>query len=144
MGVRLRMFKLRFWDGHVHAVAATGVDGEHFDGPGVDLRGERAREAFDAAVPMLERLAELEPGIRVRSLSLNLERRRLLATLEPTTPETDPRYRVVRLDEGAVLDRVLDAAAPVITLLGERVADALQRRGHMETGDPGGASGGSV
>jgi len=138
------MFKLRFWDGHVHAAAATGVDGEAFDGPGVDLRGDQAQEAFEAAAPVLERLAELEPGIRVRSLSLDLERPRLLATLEPTTPEADPRYRVVRLDRGAVLDRVLEAAGPVLELLTARVADALHRRGHMETGDPGGANDGSV
>lgn len=138
------MFKLRPWDRHVHAVAATGPDGERFEGPGVDMRGARAEEVFEAGEPLWAALQELEPGIRIRSLSLDLERPRLLATLEPTTPEADPRFRVIRLDAGFPLDRVVAASRPVIELLTTRVADALQRRRTMETGDPGGESDGPV
>lgn len=138
------MFVLRPRDEHVHAAPATGLDGRGFRGPGVDLRGADAREAFDAARPLLEALAELEPGIGVRSVSVDLDRPRVLLTLEPTTPAADARPRVVRLEAGFALDRLLDAAAPVIELLTDRVASALQRRGQMETGDPGGASDGSV
>ena len=128
MTLRLRLFKLRPWDRHVHAVAATDPDGAPFDGPGTDLRGEDADRAFAKAQPLFDLLARIEPGARVRSLSLDLERPRLLATLEPAIPAADPRPRVIRIDCGWALDAALEAAGAVIAHLELRTADALRRR----------------
>lgn len=140
------MFKLRIWDRHVHAVAATDPEGEPFDGPGVDLRGEAADRAFEAAQPLWDLLHQLEPGIRVRSLSLHLERPRLLATLEPTTPEADDRPRVIRLDSssGWAMEAAIEAAGPVTAYLETRAAEALRRRRQAGTGPIAGDGSGGV
>jgi hypothetical protein len=144
--LRLRSFKLRFFDGHIHAVPATDARGCPFAGPGCDLRDERAAAVLDAAGPVLDVLREVEPGVVVRSLSLDLERRRLLATLEPPGGDAASgrtggsrgrlaagaaatRSRVVRIDAGALFDRCLAAAAPCIARLERECAVSLSRRG---------------
>jgi hypothetical protein len=146
--LRLRSFKLRFFDGHIHAVPATDAAGCPFGGPGCDLRGARAAAVLDAAAPLLEVLREVEPGVTVRALSIDLERGRLLATLEATTATADVeagagggagdgagdaaapgrRPRVVRVDAGALLDRCVEAAAPCIERLSRECAASLARR----------------
>jgi len=115
--VRIRSFKLRFTDGHARVVPATDDAGCPFQGPGVDLRGERAEEAFRQAKPLVDALSAFEPGVVVRSLSIDVERGRLLATLLPTTPEADPRPRVVRIEGGGAMSALLPLA--------QRVADSL-------------------
>lgn len=127
--MRLRSFKLRIFDNHVWIVPAVGNDGCVFAGPGVTLRGDEAHEAFALALPLLEALARFEPGITVRAMSVDLERPRLLATLEPTTPDRDPRPRVVRADAGPLLSEILRDADPLLDYLGEKAALALRRRG---------------
>jgi len=124
----LRSFKLRIADRHVRIVPAEDERGCPFAGPGVDLRGEWAARALEAAAPVLCALRDLEPGIVIRSVSIDLERPRLLATLEPTTPEADPRPRVVRIDEGPALRAILDASGPLQRLLLEAAHRALAAR----------------
>jgi hypothetical protein len=126
--VELRSFKLRLADKHARVVPRTDARGCPFSGPGVDLRGEEAEEAFRAAAPLIAVLAEAEPGIRVRSIALDLERPRVTATLDPTTPGNDPRPRVVRLDDGPLLRRCLDASAAATAVLAAAAARALARR----------------
>lgn len=125
--MRLRSFKLRLVDVHVRVVPATDAAGCPFAGPGVDLRGEAAMAAIELAAPLLAALAEVEPGIVVRSLAVDLERPRVTASLEPTT-HADRRPRVVRIDEGAILRRLLDASAPICDHLAQEAAGALSRR----------------
>ena len=123
--LRLRSFKLRFTERHVRVVPAVGVDGCPFGGPGVDLFASDADAVFASAGPLLRMLASLEPGITVRSLSLDLERPRLLATLEPASGE---RPRVVRVDAGALLEQVLEQAEPLVVTLSAPVLRTLKAR----------------
>jgi hypothetical protein len=126
MPLALRSFKLRMWDRHAWIVPATDARGCPFGGPGVTLRGEPADLAFAHAAPLLAALRAFEPGIEIRSLSVDLERPRILATLVPPTPTERPR--VVRLDDPATVERVLRGSDPLLRYLSERAAEALARR----------------
>ncbi len=126
--LQIRSFKLRLADRHVRVVPATDEQGCPFAGPGVDLRGERAEQAIAEASPLLSALVDFEPGVVIRSLSFDLERGRLLATLEPTTPEADPRPRVVRFDGGPALNRLLPLAAALATSLAALALPVLAAR----------------
>jgi hypothetical protein len=126
--MELRSFKLRIADGHVRMVPKTDARGCPFSGPGVDLRGPAAEAAFRAAAPLIDVLAAIEPGIVVRSIAVDLERPRVTATLDPTTPEADPRPRVIRLDEGPALRRIIEASTAVTAHLTLAATAALESR----------------
>lgn len=126
--MELRSFKLRLADEHARVVPRTDARGCPFSGPGVDLRGADAEAAFRAAAPLLSLLAEAEPGIAVRSIAVDFERPRVTATLDPTTPAADARPRVVRLDDGPLLRRAIDASAAATEVLSAAAARALARR----------------
>ncbi|MDI3285770.1 hypothetical protein [Polyangium sp. 15x6] len=126
--MQIRSFKLRVADRHVRVVPKTDAEGCPFSGPGVDLRGERAAQALAAAGPLFEALASFEPGVVIRSLSFDFERERLLATLEPTTPDADPRPRVVRIDGGPALRSLLPCATALATSLSELAKPVLAER----------------
>ncbi len=119
----LRSFKLRIADGHVRIVPALDAAGCPFGGPGVDLFGAAAEEAFRLAAPLLAALAAFEPGIAVRSLALDLEKPRLTATLH-----TDGKPRVVRLDAGPALNRLLETTPALAAYLDEAAAGAVAAR----------------
>jgi hypothetical protein len=121
--VHLRSFKLRLADGHVRIVPGTDAAGCPFGGPGVDLLGAAADEAFRLAAPLLASLAEIEPGISVRSIAVDLDRPRLTATLH-----AEGRPRVVRIDEGPTLTRLLAGTGPLATYLIQAAARALAAR----------------
>jgi hypothetical protein len=121
--VRLRSFKLRLADAHARVVPETDAAGCPFSGPGVDLRGAAAEEAFRLATPLFARLAEIEPGIAIRSLALDLEKPRLTATLH-----AEGRPRVVRIEAGPALTRLLRETDALIAYLGEAAARALAAR----------------
>ncbi len=127
--MELRSFKLRLRDTHVRVVPKTDSLGCPFSGPGADLFGAEATEAFRLAAPLLDALVAFEPGVVVRSIAVDLERPRVTATLDPTVPEADPRARVVRLDDGPMLRRLVDAADPVIEYLIQAAARTLAARG---------------
>lgn len=126
--MQLRSFKLRLIDGHVRVVPMTDARGCPFSGPGVDLRGEPAAAAFRAAAPLFAALAAIEPGIVVRSVAVDLERPRVTASLEPASPGTEQRPRVVRVDEGPALQRLLATSSAVTALLTTSAEEALARR----------------
>ena len=126
--MQIRSFKLRVADRHVRVVPKTDAEGCPFAGPGVDLRGERAAQAFAAAGPFFEALASFEPGVVLRALSFDFEQERLLATLSPTTPDADPRPRVVRIDGGPALQILLPLAAALATTLAALAAPVLAER----------------
>ncbi len=123
--MRLRSFKLRLVDRHVRIVTEGGPSGL-----GVDLLGADADEAFRLAEPLLAALSLFEPGIRVRSLSVDLEKPKLTATLH-----ADGRPRVVRLDPGPALTRVLDELPALATHLIEAAGHALATRARSTVGD---------
>lgn len=124
--VRLRLFKLRMFDDHCHIVASHDDRGEAVDLPGVDLRGDEAAMAFEAAAPLLEMLASRGGGRELRALSLHLERQRLIATFHATETETTPT--VVRIDAGSDYELVMSAAAAVMRYLADCAGPRLARR----------------
>ena len=85
-------FKLSFVETRARIVPAADAAGRAFTGPGVDVVGPAARELLDAARPILAWLEAREP-LRVRSLSFDLARARLLVTVEAA-----PRPRVIRIE----------------------------------------------
>jgi hypothetical protein len=127
-GVELRSFKLRLAEGHVRIVPRTDAAGCPFAGPGVDLFAEAAQEAFHLAAPLLKALDEFEPGVAVRSLAVDLEKPRLTATLH-----AEGRPRVVRIDAGPALTRLLAATPDLAAHLADAAARTLLGRGgHLE------------
>jgi hypothetical protein len=144
--VRLRSFKLRLADAHVRIVPLTDAAGCPFSGPGVDLRGDAAARALALAAPLIAALHDAEPGVRVRSLAVDLERPRVTATLDPAAapgaggspgpalaPADSLRARVVRLDDGALLRRLIEASGPICDHLARAAAEALARRAAVES-----------
>jgi len=104
-------------------VPKTDATGCPFAGPGVDLFGEAAEEAFRLAGPLLMALAAFEPGIAVRSLAIDLDKPRLTATLH-----AEGRPRVVRIDAGPALTRLLIETTALALYLAEAAGLALAAR----------------
>ena len=138
-GLPLASYKLRFHEDHVRVVPARDEAGCPFAGPGVDLRGEEARALFALATPFREWLDAREPGVTLRSLSVDLAAPRVLITLEPTA--ADQRPRVVRIDPPHA-DELIAAAAPLAAALGAVCMEKLRRRGGRPGGGPGDTQGG--
>ena len=107
-------------------MASHDQRGQPIDEPGVDLRGTEAQAAFEAAAPLFELVTQRGDGATLRSLSLHLERKRLLATFEPVSEQA--ATGVVRVDDGALFARVLQSAAGVIQLLAALATEHLARR----------------
>jgi hypothetical protein len=124
--IDLRSYKIRFHDRHVRAVPRTGLDGCPFAGPGVDLRAEEADAVIAAAAPVVAWLTEREPGVVVRSISIDKDAPRALATLEAVREHDKPR--VVRIDAPQASELVAAAAGAEAAIV--RYAEAaLSRRG---------------
>jgi hypothetical protein len=124
----LASYKLRFHDVHVRAMPARDEAGCPFAGPGVDLRGDAARAILDDATlasPLRAWLEAREPGVVLRTLSVDLATRRVLVTLEPMT--ADQRPRVVRIDPPHS-EELLQAMTPLETALAEACVAQLRRR----------------
>ena len=96
---------------------------ESFDGPGVDLRGEDAERIFALARPMIAWLEAREPGIVMRSLSVDRPKQRVLVTLE----ERGDRPRALRFDPPSSTE-IIDAGADVERALGEACARMIAKR----------------
>jgi hypothetical protein len=126
-------FKLQFVERRVRIVPARDASGCAFAGPGVDLVLAEADDVLALARPLLAWLEAREP-VRVRSLSLDVGRRRLLVTLaaDAVGPAAEARPRVVKIDPGvdaASSDELVGLAAPLIRRLGEIVPSKLAARG---------------
>ena len=119
----LASYKLRFFDRHVRAVPTHDLDGCPFAGPGVDLRGDAADLVLDLAAPLRAWLEAREPGILLRSLSVDLAKQRVLVTLE----QPDQRPRVLRFDPPSSTD-LLAGTGPLEAELTIACRTALTRR----------------
>jgi hypothetical protein len=113
----VKSFKLRFEDVHVRIVPRG------FDGPGVDLRGPEALDAFVQARPMVEWLEAREPGMKIRSLSADLDAQRVLVTFHAGAG----RPIVVRVDAPESVD-LLGRADGLVRFLAERASEAIAKR----------------
>jgi hypothetical protein len=123
----LASFKLQLIARRARIVPALDASGCPFAGPGVDLIGEEAAATFALAAPVLAWLEAREP-VRVRSLSLDVARRRLLVTVEAGGGE---RPRVVKIDprvDPGTSDQIVALAAPLLRRLGEIAAEKLAAR----------------
>jgi hypothetical protein len=125
-GLPLASYKLRFHEDHIRAVPALDEAGCPFAGPGVDLRGEEARALFALATPFRAWLDAREPGVTLRSLSVDLAAHRVLITLDPMA--ADQRPRVVRIDPPHA-DELIAAAAALQAALGAVCTEKLRLRG---------------
>ena len=128
--VPLASFKLRFVAQHVRVVPSADPRGCPFGGPGVDLFGEAALEAFALARPLLGWIEAREP-VAMRTLGVDLRKRRFLGTVE----SPGDRPRVIAIDERsdpAAVAALIDLAAPLVARLGELAADRLEARGRRE------------
>lgn len=122
----LRSFKLRFRDQRVRIVPATDASGRPFLGPGVDLLGTPALEAFTRAEPMLAWLRAREPGIELRSLSVDMPRERVLVSFEDAHG-VSAKPMVLRVDAPESGELLL-AAAPLTHYLELQAQGVLARR----------------
>jgi hypothetical protein len=118
----------------VRALPAADEEGRPFEGPGVDLRGDAAAAAFAAAAPVLAWFTAREPGVRLRSLSMEIGTGRVLATIKPDAlglapPHAlrAPKARLVRVDPRASVE-LLEAARPLLAYLGTATREVLRRR----------------
>jgi hypothetical protein len=128
--LRIASFKLQFVERRVRAVPAEDASGCAFAGPGVDLLGAEADAVFARARPLLAWLEAREP-VRVRTLSLDVGRRRLLVTLDAEGIGGSGK-RVVKIDPGVdpvSSDELVALAAGVLEHLGQAVAGKLAERG---------------
>jgi len=115
--VRLKSYKLHF------AASRVRVVFEGFDGPGVDLLGEVAAAAFAHATGMLAWIDERERGMKARSMSVDLDKRRVLITFDVG----GSRPVVVRVDEPASVD-LIARGEPLERFLEARSEEAIRRR----------------
>lgn len=119
----LRSFKLQRRERRVRVVPALDHDRCPFSGPGVDLLDERCDVVMALAQPLFGGILAFEPGVEIRSVSVDLERPRLLITLE-----APGRPRVVRVDEPSLVERLLAPCAPLLASLAEAASAALRAR----------------
>jgi hypothetical protein len=129
--VPIASLKLRFFAHHVRVVPLADPRGCPFEGPGVDLFGDAASEAFALAAPLVGWLQAREP-LTLRTLSIDLRKRRVLATAEVA----DARPRVISIDErtdAASVDALVALATPLLLRLGELAAARLEARRAHET-----------
>lgn len=124
--ITLASYKLRVFDEHVRAVPSRDEDGCPFRGPGVDLRGDDARAVLAEMGGIRAWLEAREPGVVLRSLSVDLARPRVLVTLAAPAGSAE-RPRVLRFDP-PYADELVLAAAPVEGAIREASARALRRR----------------
>ncbi len=116
--LKLASLKLRFADAHVRAMPAGHA------GPGVDLRGDDARAVLAAVDAVVAWFTEREPGVTVRSISLDWGSGRVLATW---TTAGAVRPLVLRVDAPAS-GELFDRAVPATIVAAPRVEAALARR----------------
>lgn len=97
---------------------------EAFTGPGVDLRGDEAERILALAKPMIAWLEAREPGIVMRSLSVDRTRQRVLVTLE----QEGDRPRALRFDPPSATE-LIDAGTEVEHAIAELAAIKIAGRG---------------
>lgn len=95
-----------------------------FAGPGVDLRGDDAERIIALAKPMIAWLEAREPGIVMRSLSVDHAKQRVLVTLE----EEGTRPRALRFDPPSSTE-IIDAGAEADRAIAEACAIKIEARG---------------
>lgn len=91
----------------------------------MDVRGVEARAVLEASGPVRAWLEAREPGIQLRSLSVDRVRLRVLVTLQPAAGELRPR--VLRFDAPYATE-LIEAASDVEARISDACVRALRRR----------------
>ena len=97
-------------------------DGSPFAGPGVDLRGEDARAAIEAAAPIIAWLVLREPDAKVRAISVRTKAPRVLVSID-----AEPRPRALRFDPPSA-NELCDAGRAAERVIEEACMRVLARR----------------
>lgn len=127
MSLPVASFKLQLAERRVRIVPARGLDDCPFAGPGVDVVGDAAAPLLEGAAPMIAWVRAREPGAVVRSLSLDVARRRVLLTYVPAGAPPDMRPHVLRVD-APLSNELVDLAGPLMKSLGELARVRLAAR----------------
>jgi hypothetical protein len=120
--MKLASFKLRFHETHVRIVPLD------FDGPGVDVHGDAARACFDLAKPMIDWLLQREPSVKLRAMSVDLVKRRVLVSFEDVHAIATTLRPIVLRIEPPESSELIDKAAPLMERLAVLAKDAIARR----------------
>jgi hypothetical protein len=120
--MRVRAFKLRFHETHVRITPDIDV-------PGVDVHGDDARRCFTLAQPMIDWLLAREPSVKLRALSVDLDKRRVLVSFEDAHAVATRLVRpmVLRV-EPPESSELIERAASLIAHLESLAAAAIARR----------------
>ncbi|MCS6899909.1 MAG: hypothetical protein RMJ98_09625 [Myxococcales bacterium] len=121
--MKLRSFKLQRAERRVRIVPQTDPTGCPFAGPGVDLIDAESDAIQELASPLFQGIEAFEPEVKIRSLSADLQRMRLLVTLE-----APGRPRVVRMENQGTVERLLEPCCALLHALEEAADRALARR----------------
>jgi hypothetical protein len=122
--------KLNFVGPRARIVPRLDPSGHPFTGPGIDLVGAEAAAAIAAAQPVVAWLQAREQ-VQLRTLSLDVDRARLLVTVGAT-----PRPRVIRIDpqvDTGASTEILECAAPLLRHLGIAAREKLVVRLHLQS-----------
>lgn len=120
--MKLASFKLRFHETHVRIVPSD------FDGPGVDVHGDAARACFDLAKPMIDWLLQREPSVKLRAMSVDLTKRRVLVSFEDAHAVSVVLRPIVLRIEPPESSELIDKGAPLIARLETLAGEAIKRR----------------
>ncbi|MBK6691497.1 MAG: hypothetical protein IPG50_04740 [Myxococcales bacterium] len=104
--------KLLLHERRARVVPRQGQDGAPFVGPGVDLLNERFETLVRLCPPLFQWFSAREPGIALRSLSLDFVSPRLLATYFPAGVAEGDKPFVMRVDAPQVYE-LLTLASPL-------------------------------
>jgi hypothetical protein len=120
--MKLASFKLRFHETHVRILPAD------FDGPGVDVHGDAARACFDLAKPMIDWLLQREPSVKLRAMSVDLRKRRVLVSFEDAHAIASVLRPIVLRIEPPESSELIDKAGPLLARLATLAEEAIRRR----------------
>jgi len=120
--MKLASFKLRFFETHVRIMPAD------FDGPGVDVHGDAARACFDLAKPMIDWLLQREPSVKLRAMSVDLAKRRVLVSFEDAHAVASVTRPIVLRIEPPESSELIDKASLLIARLETLATEAIRRR----------------
>jgi hypothetical protein len=120
--MKLASFKLRFHETHVRIMPLD------FDGPGVDVHGDAARACFDLAKPMIDWLLQRDPGVKLRAMSVDLVKRRVLVSFEDAHAIASVVRPIVLRIDPPESSELVDKATSLIARLETLAADAIARR----------------
>jgi hypothetical protein len=124
--VKLVSYKLRFHDHHVRMTISHDAHGLPYRGPGLDLRGEPAVEAFALAHHAHKWLLIFEPDTLLRALSMDLTiSRAIVSYVRKSQPE---RVCATRLQNHPMVDQLNQQSEHLHSYLRDQAASLLVRR----------------